>query len=175
MADEGPHSVAGGGGQAGQLASGGIPRWRRVFRLRVFCWDLEPNAVLRGELGRIALDTEDDPAACTVDLIAADPAMFEVVREADAAVQEAETRRRAAMTRAAKTLVGLGLAQAEAGHMLGVPHQRTAQLAPKASNKGAKKKAVAARWAARDWSLAGLAVLRECRSTVRRCQEVTFT
>ncbi|MFF6925256.1 hypothetical protein [Streptomyces californicus] len=178
MADEGPHPVAGGGGQAGQLASGGIPRWRRVFRLRVFCWDLEPNAVLRAELGRIALDIEDDPAAYTVDLIPADPAMFEVVREAeeaDAAVQGAETRRRAAMTRAAKTLVGLGLTQAEAGHMLGVPHQRTAQLAPKASNKGARKKAVAARWAARDWSLAGLAVLRECRSTARRCQEVTFT
>ncbi|MEU2797411.1 hypothetical protein [Streptomyces sp. NPDC006863] len=73
--------------------------------------------------------------------------MFEVVREAeeaDAAVQEMETRRRAAMTRAAKTLVGLGLAQAEAGRMLGVTHQRIAQLAPKASNKGAKKKAVAA-------------------------------
>ncbi|MFE9300846.1 hypothetical protein [Streptomyces sp. NPDC006856] len=72
--------------------------------------------------------------------------MFEVVREAeeaDAAVQEMETRR-AAMTRAAKTLVGLGLAQAEAGRMLGVTHQRIAQLAPKASNKGAKKKAVAA-------------------------------
>ncbi|ARF61558.1 MULTISPECIES: hypothetical protein [Streptomyces] len=131
--------------------------------------------MLRGELGRIALDIEDEPAACTVDLIPADPAMFEVVREADAAVQGAETRRRAAMTRAAKTLVGLGLTQAEAGHMPGVPHQRIAQLAPKASNKGAKKKAVAARWAARDWSLAGLAVLRECRSTARRCQEVTFT
>ncbi|KOU46138.1 hypothetical protein ADK56_31090 [Streptomyces sp. MMG1522] len=131
--------------------------------------------MLRGELGRIALDIEDDPAACTVDLIPADPAMFEVVREADAAVQGAETRRRAAMTRAAKTLVGLGLTQAEAGHMLGVPHQRIAELAPKASNKGAKKKAVAAKWAARDWSLAGLAVLRECRSTARRCQEVTFT
>ncbi|MEU3881636.1 hypothetical protein [Streptomyces californicus] len=175
MVDEGPHPVAGGGGQAGQLASGGIPRWRRVFRLRVFCWVLEPGVVLRGELGRIALDIEDDPAAYTVDLIPADPAMFEVVREAGAAVQGAETRRRAAMTRAAKTLVGLGLTQAEAGHMLGVPHQRIAQLAPKASNKGARKKAVAARWAARDWSLAGLAVLRECRSTVRRCQEVTFT
>ncbi|KOG81226.1 hypothetical protein ADK33_15565 [Streptomyces griseus subsp. rhodochrous] len=146
-----------------------------MFRLRVFCWVLEPSVVLRGELGRIALDIEDDPAACTVDLIPADPAMFEVVREADAAVQGAETRRRAAMTRAAKTLVGLGLTQAEAGHMPGVPHQRIAQLAPKASNKGAKKKAVAARWAARDWSLAGLAVLRECRSTARRCQEVTFT
>ncbi|WKV74055.1 type II toxin-antitoxin system HicB family antitoxin [Streptomyces sp. PCS3-D2] len=99
------------------------------------------------DLVSLVLDIEDDPVVYTVDLIPADPAMFEVVREAeeaDAAVQEAETRRRAAMTRAAKTLVGLGLTQAEAGRMLGVTHQRIAQLAPKASSKGVKKKTVAA-------------------------------
>ncbi|MEU8736070.1 type II toxin-antitoxin system HicB family antitoxin [Streptomyces halstedii] len=99
------------------------------------------------ELVSLVLDIEDDPAAYTVDLIPAGPAMFEVVREAeqaDTAVQEAEKRRRVAMTRAAQTLVGLGLTQAEAGRMLGVTHQRIAQLAPKAPNKSTKKKAVAA-------------------------------
>ncbi|MFF6904815.1 type II toxin-antitoxin system HicB family antitoxin [Streptomyces sp. NPDC012389] len=101
------------------------------------------------ELVSLVLETEDDPAAYTVDLVPADPAMFEVVQEteeADAAVQEAEKRRRVAMTRAAQTLAGLGLTQAEAGRMLGVTHQRIAQLAPKAPNKStkSKKKAVAA-------------------------------
>lgn len=98
------------------------------------------------ELVSLVLDVEDDPAAYTVDLVPADPAMFEVVREADqadTAVQEAEKRRRVAMTRAAQTLVGLGLTQAEAGRMLGVTHQRIAQLAPKAPNKSTKKKPAA--------------------------------
>ncbi|WP_241989801.1 MULTISPECIES: type II toxin-antitoxin system HicB family antitoxin [unclassified Streptomyces] len=99
------------------------------------------------DLVSLVLDIEDDPALYTVDLVPADPAMFEVVREAeeaDAAVQEAEKRRRVAMTRAAKTLVGLGLTQAEAGRMLGVTHQRIAQLAPKAANKNAKRRPMVA-------------------------------
>ncbi|MCU7704306.1 type II toxin-antitoxin system HicB family antitoxin [Streptomyces albidoflavus] len=99
------------------------------------------------DLVSLVLDIEDDPAAYTIDLVPADPAMFEVVRaaeEAAAAAQEADERRRAAMTRAAKTLVGLGLTQAEAGRMLGVTHQRIAQLAPKAPGKNAKDKPVAA-------------------------------
>lgn len=53
------------------------------------------------ELVSLVLDVEDDPAAYTVDLVPADPAMFEVVREADqadTAVQEAEKRRRVART-----------------------------------------------------------------------------
>ncbi|WP_181012141.1 MULTISPECIES: type II toxin-antitoxin system HicB family antitoxin [unclassified Streptomyces] len=98
------------------------------------------------ELVSLVLDVEDDPAAYIVDLVPADPAMFEVVQEADqadTAVQEAEKRRRVAMTRAAQTLVGLGLTQAEAGRMLGVTHQRIAQLAPKAPNKSTKKKPAA--------------------------------
>ncbi|MFD8122090.1 type II toxin-antitoxin system HicB family antitoxin [Streptomyces albidoflavus] len=99
------------------------------------------------ELVSLVLDIEDDPAAYTVDLVPADPAMFEVVREAeeaDAAAQQADKRRRAAMTHAARTLVDLGLTQAEAGRMLGVTHQRIAQLAPKAPSKNAKDKSVAA-------------------------------
>lgn len=99
------------------------------------------------DLVSLVLDIEDDPAAYTVELTPADPAMFKVVREAeeaDAAAQEAERRRRVAMTRAAKTLVGLGLTQAEAGRMLGVTHQRIAQLAPKAPNKSSKEKPAAA-------------------------------
>ncbi|MGW0559660.1 type II toxin-antitoxin system HicB family antitoxin [Streptomyces sp. NPDC003016] len=80
----------------------------------------------------LVLDIEDDPAAYTVGLVAAGPAMFEVAREAeeaDAAAQEAERRRRVAMTRAAKTLVGLGLTQAEAGRMPGAP-SRAAKSPP---------------------------------------------
>ncbi|GGZ17858.1 type II toxin-antitoxin system HicB family antitoxin [Streptomyces nitrosporeus] len=99
------------------------------------------------DLISLVLDIEDDPSAYTVELVPADPAMSEVVREAeeaDAAVQEAEMRRRTAMTRAAKTLVGLGLTQAEAGRMLGVTHQRIAQLAPRKTRKSAEKKAVPA-------------------------------
>ncbi|MFP3114682.1 type II toxin-antitoxin system HicB family antitoxin [Streptomyces sp. Iso 434] len=99
------------------------------------------------DLVSLVLEVEDDPAAYIVDLVPADPAMFEVVREAeeaDAAAREAERRRRVAMTRAAKTLVGLGLTQAEAGRMLGVTHQRIAQLAPKTPDKSAKNKSVAA-------------------------------
>ncbi|MFB8414184.1 type II toxin-antitoxin system HicB family antitoxin [Streptomyces albidoflavus] len=99
------------------------------------------------DLVSLVLDIEDDPTAYTVDLVPADPAMFEVVREAEeaaTAAQEADERRRAAMTRAAKTLVGLGLTQAEAGRMLGVTHQRIAQLAPKTPGNNAKDKPVAA-------------------------------
>lgn len=92
--------------------------------------DLDEARAMAREATALLLDVPEDEIAIDLHVDVADPLLDELAA-ARRAREEAAIAEQHMLARAARELTEKGISQRDAGRLLGISHQRVAQLAPK--------------------------------------------